>query len=239
MFLDAVGVVILAASIAIFRETLPADRRIAGGLGATFTGFGRLMRDRVFLGAVLITGFVNAALFAYLSGATFVLQGIYGLSPQAYSLAFGLNSLGFMVCGFLAGRATERWSPVGMLVAGLVMCVAGAGGLLATGALHLPLVAVVLSLLTMVSGVAVTTPPTTAMALAEYPHMAGTASSLLGLARFAFGGLAAPLIGLGGADDALPLGLVTAAASLLAVGAYTLCLRRSESRSPEPAVGLA
>ena len=72
--------------------------------------FRRLLGDRVFLGAVLITGFVNAALFAYLSGATFVLQGIYGLSPQGYSFAFGLNSLGFMVFGFLAGRASERWS---------------------------------------------------------------------------------------------------------------------------------
>ena len=44
----------------------------------------------------------------------------------------------------------------------------------------------VLSLLTMVSGVAVTTPPATSLALTGYPHMAGTASSLLGLARFAF-----------------------------------------------------
>jgi MFS transporter, DHA1 family, multidrug resistance protein len=226
LFLAAVGVVILAASVGIFRETLPASLRIAGGLGQTLTGFGELLHDRMFLGAVLITGFVNAALFAYLSGATFVLQGIYGLSPQAYSLAFGLNSLGFMVFGFLAGRATERWSGTGTLVAGLVMCAAGADGLLATAALHLPLIAVVLSLLTMVSGVAVTTPPTTAMALADYPHMAGTASSLLGLARFALGGVAAPLIGLGGATDALPLGVVTVAAPILAIGAYAVCLSR-------------
>jgi MFS transporter, DHA1 family, multidrug resistance protein len=223
-FLAVVGVVILAATAGIFRETLPPGRRIAGGLAQTRHGFRTLLRDRVFVGAVLITGLVNAALFAYLSGATFVLQGIYGLSPQAYSLAFGLNSLGFMVFGFLAGRATERWSGTGTLVAGLAMCAAGAGGLLATAALHLPLVAVMLSLVTMVSGVAVTTPPTTAMALAGYPHMAGTASSLLGLARFAFGGVAAPLIGLGGAGDALPLGVVTVAATLLAAGAYAVCL---------------
>ena len=39
-------------------------------------------------------GFLYAALFAYLSGATFVLQDIYGLSPLGYALAFGLNSAG-------------------------------------------------------------------------------------------------------------------------------------------------
>jgi MFS transporter, DHA1 family, multidrug resistance protein len=240
-FLAAAGVVILAAALGIFRETLPPERRIAGGLAQTFADFGSLLRDRVFLGAVLITGFVNAALFAYLSGATFVLQGIYGLSPQAYSFAFGLNSLGFMVFGFAAGRATERWSATGTLAAGLLMCAAGAGGLLATAAAHLPLIAMVLSLLTMVSGVAVTTPPATAMALAGYPRMAGTASSLLGLARFAFGGVTAPLIGLGGADDALPLGVVTVACAVLAIGAYALCLRRrvEHRETPNRGTGVA
>jgi MFS transporter, DHA1 family, multidrug resistance protein len=225
LFLAAVGAVILVAALGVVRETLPPQRRIGGGLGQTFGGFAELLRDRTFLGAVLITGLVNAALFAYLSGATFVLQGIYGLSPQEYLFAFGLNSFGFMAFGFLAGRTTERWSATGTLAAGLAMCVGGAGGVLAVATLHLPLVAVVLSLLTMVSGVAVTTPPATSLALTGYPHMAGTASSLLGLARFAFGGVAAPLIGLGGADDALPLGIVTVVSMTLAVGTYAGLVR--------------
>jgi hypothetical protein len=55
----------------------------------------------------------------------------------------------------------------------------------------------------MVSGVAVTTPPATSLALTGYPHMAGTASSLLGLPRFAFAGVAAPLIGTPGSCAAV------------------------------------
>lgn len=187
--------------------------------------FRRLLSDRLFLGAVLITGFVNAALFAYLSGATYVLQGVYGLSPQGYSFAFGLNSAGFMVFGFVAGRLSERWSEKGTLVLGLAMTLLGAAGLLVAAALHLPLAAMVLSLLTMVSGVAATTPPSTSLALAHYPGIAGTASSLLGMARFAFGGLAAPLVGLGGAGTALPLGLVTLACAALAVIVHALAVR--------------
>ena len=105
------------------------------------------------------------------------------------------------------------------------MCLGGAGGLLAVATIRLPLVAVVLSLLTMVGGVAVTTPPARSLALTEYPHMAGTACSLLGLARFAFGGVAAPLIGLGGADDALPLGIVTVVSMTLAVATYAGLMR--------------
>jgi MFS transporter, DHA1 family, multidrug resistance protein len=226
VFLAAVGVAILITSIVVFRETLPREHRVTGELTYMAHDFRRLLADRVFLGAVLVTGFANAALFAYLSGATYVLQGIYRLSPQEYSFAFGLNSLGFMVFGYLGGRLSERWSEQGALVTGLGMGVFGAGGLLTTAALHLPLIAVILSLFTMVSGVAVTSPPATSLALANYPDIAGTASSLLGLARFAFGGLAAPLVGLSGADNAVPLGLVTVVSAALAVTAYATTIRR-------------
>ena len=113
-----------------------------------------------------------------------------------------------------------------------------AGGLLATAALHLPLVAVVLSLVTLVSGVAVTTPPTTSLALAGYPDVAGTASSFLGVARFAFGGLSAPLVGLGG-SSAVPLGLVTVAGAALAAVAYAVTIRHHSPAPTDPALAAA
>jgi MFS transporter, DHA1 family, multidrug resistance protein len=225
VFLSLVGVGILLGCLVIFGETLPAAQRTGGGLPHTLRDFRVMFSDRVLVGAVLITGFLNAALFAYLAGATYVLQGIYGLSPQGYSVAFGLNSLGFMVFGFIAGRLAERWSERGTLVAGLVMCLTGASGVLVTAVWHLPMIAMCVSLFLMVSGVAATTPPTTSLAMAEYPHLAGTASSLLGLARFAFGGITAPLVGLGGAATALPLGLVTVASVSLAVIAYPAFVR--------------
>jgi DHA1 family bicyclomycin/chloramphenicol resistance-like MFS transporter len=228
LFLAAVGVAILVASLVVFRETLPQDRRITGGLSHTLNDFRRLLADRMFVGAVLITGFTYAAIFAYLSGATYILQGMYGLSPQGYSFAFGLNSLGFVIFGFISGRLAEHWSERGTLALGLAMALAGALGLLATALLHLPLIAIVLSLFTMVSGVAVTSPPATSLALKEYPDIAGTASSLLGLARFSFGGLAAPLVGIGGANDPVPFGIVAAAAAAAAALCLGLVRRRRD-----------
>ena len=222
VFLAFAGVVILAASGIALRETLPSARRHSGALVDTGRVFRQLLTDRAVLGAVLVTGLTNAALFAYLSGATFVLQGIYGLSPQGYSLAFGLNSLGFMVFGFLSGRAAERWTARGTLVSGLAMVVLGAAGVLAAACAHLPLAAMVLSLLTMVSGVAVTTPPATSLALENYPDAAGSASSLLGLARFAFGAVTAPLVGLAGPGTAVPLGVVAVVAAVLSLAGYAL-----------------
>jgi DHA1 family bicyclomycin/chloramphenicol resistance-like MFS transporter len=91
---------------------------------------------------------------------------------------------------------------------------------------------VVVSLFTMVSGVAVTTPPSTSLALADHPDTAGTAASFLGVARFAFGGLAAPLVGLG--SGVAPLALVTLTAAVLGALAYALTLP-----SPAPATSPA
>ncbi|MGR6919207.1 multidrug effflux MFS transporter [[Actinomadura] parvosata] len=234
VFLAVIGALILLLIGACYRETLPPRSRTTGGFAQTGRDFRLLLSDRVFSGAVLLQGFVNAALFAYLAGATYVLQGIYGLSPQQYALAFGLNSTGFMVFGYLTGRSSERRSVTGTLVAGLAMCALGASGLLVGGLMALPLAAVIVSLLVMVSGVAVTTPPATTLALAGYPQLAGTASSLLGMARFAFGGVAAPFVGIAGAAAMLPLGIVAVVSVALAAVAYaTLMIRRSPRTMPE------
>ncbi|MGI5288978.1 multidrug effflux MFS transporter [Nonomuraea polychroma] len=234
VFLAAIGAVILAAVALAYRETLPPHHRTKGGFAQTGGDFRTLLSNRVFTGAVLVQGFVNAALFAYLSGATYVLQGIYGLTPQQYALAFGLNSAGFMVFGYLAGRAGERWSVTGTLVVGLAMCALGAFGLLASGLFALPLAGVIVSLLIMVSGVAVTTPPATTLALADHPQIAGTASSLLGMARFAFGGASAPLVGIAGAATMLPFGIVTVVSVALAVVAYMTLMTRRGARTVTP-----
>jgi DHA1 family bicyclomycin/chloramphenicol resistance-like MFS transporter len=231
LVLAVIGVAILACMAAGFRETLPAHARSSGGFARNRQNMRLLFTDRAFVGAVLVQGFVNAAVFAYLAGATYVLQGIYGLSPQQYAMAFGLNSAGFMVCGYLSGRLSERWSVRGMLAVGLAVCGAGAAGLLAAGLVHVPLAVVMGSLLLVVSGAAVVSPPSTTIALADYPQMAGTASSVLGAARFAFGGVAAPFVGVAGSLSILPLGVVSTLVVALA-GAAALTFLRQPARVP-------
>ena len=86
---------LIAALVAVgLQETLPPERRSTAGLGRTVRTMGALLRDRSFLGHGLASGLTFGALFAYISGSSFVLQGIYGLSPQTYSLAFAMNGPG-------------------------------------------------------------------------------------------------------------------------------------------------
>ncbi|WP_309064346.1 multidrug effflux MFS transporter [Microbacterium sp.] len=240
LFLAGIGTALLLASAALFRETLPSKSRTSGGLVQSALDIRTLLTDRLFVGAVLICGFTYAALFAYLSGATYLLQETYGLSPQGYSVAFAANSAGFMLFGFLGGRSAEHWSERGTLIVGVTISGLGALGLLATGLLGLPLVVVLASLFALASGVAFASPPTTSLALADYPQLAGTASSVLGLARFGLGGIAAPLVGLDGSGAVLPLGIVTVTSLLLAAAALAAFVGREPRRHPvDPAVRLS
>lgn len=79
------GLVLVLAGAVGVPESLPAGRRTAGGLRANLAGFRELLGDRLFLGAAFASGLAGAAMFAYIAGATFVLQRIYGMSPQEFS----------------------------------------------------------------------------------------------------------------------------------------------------------
>jgi DHA1 family bicyclomycin/chloramphenicol resistance-like MFS transporter len=226
ILLAVIGGVVLLAVVFGLQETLPAQRRVTGGARNTGGHVGTLVGDRLFLGAMLASAFTAAAYFAYLAGASFVLQDIYELSPAAYSWVFGLNAAGFALFGFAGGRAAEHWSERLAFAIGLAVITGGAGGLLATAVLHLPLPFAVLSFFAVAAGAAAVSPPATSLALADYPQFAGTASSVLGVTRFAAGALTAPLVGLGGSTTMLPLGIIAVVCTGLAAVSYAYLVRR-------------
>jgi DHA1 family bicyclomycin/chloramphenicol resistance-like MFS transporter len=66
------------------------------------------------------------------------------------------------------------------------------------------------SLFVMVSSIGLVLPNAAALALADHPRTAGSASALLGLAQFAIGAAAVPLAGVAGSHTALPMAIVVA-----------------------------
>jgi len=216
LVLAGIGVLLLAATLVVFTETHAPHRRAGAGVGTALRNFGHLASDRPFLCLVLVMGLIHAALFSYVAGATFILQETYGLTPQGYSYAFGVNSVAVIVFSQLGGRTARRWGERPMIALGIAVLTVSGLGLLAAGLLDLPVAAVLACLFVLVAAVSATAPPLTALALGAHPEKAGTASSLLGMARYGFGGVAAPLVGLGGAGAVLPLGALTVTVAALA-----------------------
>jgi len=225
---------ILSALIAVLaavglRETLPAERRSTSGLRRTVQTMAELLRDNSFLGHALASGLTFGALFAYISGSSFVLQRIYGMSPQLYSLAFAMNGLGLIAASQVNARVVERVGPRRLLRRALACVVASALALLVVVSIGgLTVWAVLAPMFVIVSSLAFVLPNATALALADHGAVAGTASALLGVIQFLVGAIAAPLVGIAGPDTAVPMGIVMA---VLALGAL-IAQRAAGPRRP-------
>jgi DHA1 family bicyclomycin/chloramphenicol resistance-like MFS transporter len=219
--LAALGVVLLVLTSLFLRETLPKHDRVPLHPTAVATRFGVLLRDSRFVVLALTGGCSYAVMFAYISGSSFVLQDMFGLSPQTYSLCFAINAAGIMACGQLNARAVVRLGSPKLLTAGLLVQVLGAITVLVVACrTELGVATLLVGLFLAVASVGLVGPNAAALALDRYGAMAGTASASLGLAQFAIGGVLAPLAGAGGNGTAVPMGLVMLGASATAVVAW-------------------
>jgi DHA1 family bicyclomycin/chloramphenicol resistance-like MFS transporter len=223
--LAIIGAVLFIAAATGLRETLPADSRQTGGFRAILETFRRLLTDRSFMGYALSSGLAFAAMFAYISGSPFVLQGIYGVSPQLFSILFGMNALGIVIAGQISGRLVGRVPPRRLVALGLVASASGGVALLAVVVAGIGLVGILPALFIVVSSLGFILPNATTLALTGHPRTAGSASALLGVLQFAIGAAAAPLVGIGGATSALPMAMVIATLSCSALAVFLLLTR--------------
>jgi DHA1 family bicyclomycin/chloramphenicol resistance-like MFS transporter len=220
--LAGLGAALLVAAFAGLPESLPPERRNSEGLAGTRRALRVLAADRRFAGYALTSGFVMGAMFAYIAGSPFVLQEIYGLSPQAFSLVFAANGLGIMAASYLSRSLIGRLRPAQLVHLGVAIAGLGAALLLVAVLLEAPVSFVLPALFLVVSPVGLVGPNATALALADHPSIAGAASALLGVAQFLIGAVAAPLVGLAGSGSALPLGFTVVAMVAAAAGAARL-----------------
>ncbi|NEE00014.1 Bcr/CflA family multidrug efflux MFS transporter [Phytoactinopolyspora halotolerans] len=215
--LALVGAALIAVVVIGLRETLPPENR-HGGMRESVRAYGPILRDRTFVGLMLTGGLMMAALFAYVSGSSFVFQDVYGLSEQQFAVMFGVNSVGLITATQINPRAVRRFGPQRVLAvavpAAAAICLV-MFAMAATGTFGLPGVAV--PLVFMLATIGFTLPNIPALALAEHGRSAGTAASLLGSMNFGLGAVIAPVVGAFDAGSAAPMAGVMAAMAMLAV----------------------
>ncbi|MBO1627716.1 multidrug effflux MFS transporter [Bacillus arachidis] len=228
--LGAISIFMLVSATFVLRETLPLEERETGGLVGTLATYRNLLKDRLFMGYALSQGLVSAAMFAYISGSPFVLQNIYGASPQEFSVFFAINGIGIIIASQITGRLAGKLSEKALFVAGIGMAAAGGISLLLTIVLGIGLIGVLCSLFLVVSSVGVVSTTGFSLAMKNQKQAAGTASALLGLLQFISGALVAPLVGIGGSNTALPMGIVIALCEVGAVLCYIFMAKPSEKK---------
>ena len=202
IFFILAGIGLFAWTAAFIRlpETLRPEYRQPLVVSAILKRFGELLRHRAFMGYALTSSLQFAALFSFLSGSPFVFIQHYGIPPRLFGLLFG-GMVVFMTVGSLlnakfapvfgAGRIL-RYAVIvpavvgpAALILGLIEARSGAIGIWPFFLCFAPQIATI----------SLIGPNGTAMALQRYPHMAGTASSLMGIMQFGLGAIFGAVVG--------------------------------------------
>ncbi|WP_339812964.1 multidrug effflux MFS transporter [Paenibacillus sp. FSL R7-0189] len=226
LVLFAAGIIFCLTILLRLPETLPKERRSKSGLKGTLLTFKVLLGNRKFMGYALSQGFVTASMFAYISGSSFVLQNIFAVTPQVYSLIFAVNGIGIIITGQIAGRLAGKVSETKLLLSGLLLCTMGGVLLLLTILIGGGLIPILICLFAVVSSVGIVGATSFSLAMQDQGEAAGSASALIGLIPLLLGSCVAPLVGLGGVDSALPMAIVIACTGVLSILSYLLLVKR-------------
>ncbi|WP_448097741.1 multidrug effflux MFS transporter [Luteibacter yeojuensis] len=187
------GLVMVAT---VLKETRPAHLRLNSTVGSALAGYATLLRDRHFLGVVLIGSFGVSSFFAYLANSSFVLINHYGLTPTQYSLAFSVNAVSFIGASQFTGHLGSRYGLKRVVKTAVVGYAATMVLLAAITTVGVDNLAVLMAMLVIGYGfLGLVIPSSAVIALEEHGAIAGTASALMGTLQFGTGALVIALLG--------------------------------------------
>ncbi|KGM44816.1 multidrug effflux MFS transporter [Neobacillus niacini] len=232
LVLSCIGIVLVLMVSWKLDETLPEEKRVPSDFSQIVKNFGSLFRDREFTGYAFTQGLIVAGIFAYVSGIPFVYQNIYGVSPQVFSLLFGVNGVALIIGSQLVGRLADFISETTFLKIGLFTANIAGAVLLAALLLKAPLIAVAIPIFLFIGSLAIISSTSFTLAMEKQGHIAGSASALLGLLPFVLGSLTSPLVGIAGEYSAIPMGVIMLATSFIALLIYFGVVRKSFNVQP-------
>jgi DHA1 family bicyclomycin/chloramphenicol resistance-like MFS transporter len=217
------GVLGTLSVLAFLPDSLPLANRVRLDLVGLLQRYRGILTERGFQAHTLVAGCVAIGVFAYLGGGPVIYVHMYGLSPVAAGMVFGVNALAFIITAQLNGLLVYRLgSPlllhIGVVVFAVAACVValvvwtGWGGIWA--------VAVPINVLLAATGLM--SPNSAVGALGRHAGQAGSASALLGTIQYGMGAIAGTLVSLMADGTGRPMGTMMMVAAVLAIFADRL-----------------
>ncbi|MGX9134790.1 multidrug effflux MFS transporter [Rummeliibacillus sp. JY-2-4R] len=198
-------------------ETLQLQARTGGNLFTSFKAFPIIIKDKEFMGYALTQSLVLTSMFGYIAASPFVLQKLYGLSPQWFSASFALNGFGIVLMAQLTGRIIRKVDERTILKYGVRQAMIGSILLLIVAIFKWPLFMILLGFFVAVSSVGFVSSTGFSLGMQNQGQHAGSASAILGLLPFLGGSIVSPLVGIAGELTALPMAIVMFTCTLTAL----------------------
>lgn len=220
VILTCFGMMMFVLTLYKLNESLPTKKRSSGRITEILSDFKTLLINPKFLLPMFIQGCTYAILFSYISASPFITQSIYHMSPQTFSWMFALNGLGLILSGQLINKLVDYYDEhILMRVFGSIQIIG--------------VIVVVLTLLNgwsiwilmvgffiLISPVAAIGTTGFSIAMSANKGGIGSASSLLGLSQFTFGGIVSPLVGINGEHDVMPYIITIISISIILTGLF-------------------
>jgi len=184
-------------------------------------GFGHLLKQIKFMKPALQISFSTAVFFSFLGGAPYVVMELMGGTPVQYGLYFMVTSFCYMSGNFTTGRYSEKWGTERLISLGLGFGLMGGIFLLL---LHFSVGLNPISLFAGMGFIAIgngmSLPTGTASAISADPTRVGSAAGLSGSMQLGVGALASYFGGAFLSDSVLPMIIIMAVSTVLAIIAH-------------------
>ncbi|WP_283784777.1 multidrug effflux MFS transporter [Campylobacter jejuni] len=220
--LFALGILLFLMILFGLKESAPHLKNKKFSHHEAMKSYKFVLSDKRFLVYILCASFALAAMFAYITGSSFVFTQFFGLSEQKFALLFGANALGFVICANINARLVLKYESEKILAKALMIMFISTVILLVNAFFHPNFLLFGLSIFTSIAMLGFITPNTTTLAMARFKEHSGTASAVLGTVQFGFAGLISFVVGAINANTPIILAFVMCACVLVANMIYFL-----------------
>ncbi|WP_159618365.1 Bcr/CflA family efflux MFS transporter [Ruania rhizosphaerae] len=224
--LASYGLLLGTIAYLVVGETLPLERRQRGGLPQRARQFRLFLRDRIFVGLILVTGCAWAAMYTYLASSSFVFQSVYQLSATQYGIVFASHALLMLGGTQLGARLVSRVSiPHVVVISTSGLTLSTASMLVVSLAGSANLIGFLIPLWVFTFFLGLNTPCIQTLALSRHADSAGAAAGLLNATRQSLGAVSTPLPAALGSVAVSTLAVVMVGTQLLGVAILWLVVR--------------
>lgn len=178
----------LFLSIFLLPETLNTDKRTKASISSAFVNYFHLLSHKTFMRYTLCVTFYYVSAYAFITGSPNVYITYFGIDAQHYGWLFAVNIVGVMGMSFINRSLVHRFELQTLLkiatgiatIATLVMAVT-------VKADFVPIYFIIAMVFIFFSMNGIVAAVSTAAALDEVPHIAGSASALIGSLQYGSG----------------------------------------------------
>ncbi len=220
VILILINILILAAIYFILPESRRPDPNFSLKPKPILKNFAKVLKEPQFYTYALTGSVASAGLYAYIAGSPYVFMELFKVSEKQYGWIFATIAMGLIGASQLNSVLLKVYKSE-QIVRVALFCQSITGSLLFIGAItgRTELFSTIFLIFIFLSCQGFTFPNTSALSLAPFTTIAGSASALLGALQMGIGSLATAIVSLLSNHTALPM---TGVMACCAISSFTI-----------------